>query len=383
MSLWGKTLMRDVDDTHRREDDGNIEYNIPAELYRVEPGQFVVFVSKEGFNEPVSRKMTTLFSILRRLDIVDVKMNVITTNNYDYLIDNVACRSPKDVEAPYEVAIGSWESIVGLIAHYAGMPVEEVAEEASQVEQDSLSINTGELPTIVKLDSSNIPLEEQPAIYYSDEDSQMELLSAKPEKGSNEEKKFIAQREKKIEKVLRECAAFDIELDIDKIKKKVKEAQSIVRDYKLIIKTHHDKHSSKRYKLDLCEIYVADSDDSKLNLTSLQTAVYLSFLLYKNGVSLIDSYDKLRKVARLIYGYLPNSEKTRKDETFLDDTNPIDSYLNTLRTYTSNIRDAVADKVFDPLLAQKFSIEGLKDAPVKIEMSTPEIRKQIKDTFGL
>lgn len=385
MSHWKGAIQRSNSEGYRKEDNGNIEHNIPAELYKIEPGQFVLFVSKEGFAQAATQKMNDLFVYLRSLDITDVKMNVVITDNEEYLIDRVACRSPKDVEDPYKIAIGSWSAIAGLISHYTGLSIEDVVAKDAN---NSLSLSATERPDVVSLDSSDCPVDEAPVVYYSsDEEIYLGLLTAKPEKGSKEEKKFIAQREKKIEKVLRECAAFDIELNLDEIKKKVKKAQSIVRDYKLIIKTHYNTKytniANKKYKLDLCEIYVADSDDCKLNLTSLQTAVYLSFLLYKDGVSLIASYDELRKVARVIYGYLPNSEKTRKADTFLDDTSTIYSYLDTLRTYTSNIRDAVAEKVFDPLLAQKFSIEGLKDAPVKIEMSTPEIRKQIKETFGL
>lgn len=382
MSHWKGAIQRSNSEGYRKEDNGNIEHNIPAELYKIEPGQFVLFVSKEGFGQAATQKMNDLFVYLRSLDINDAKMNVVITDNEEYLIDRVACRSPKDVEDPYKIAIGSWSAIAGLISHYTGLSIEDVVAKDAN---NSLSLSATERPDVVSLDSSDCPVvEAAPVVYYSsDEDNYTELLTAKPKKDSKEEKKFIAQRVKTIEKVLRECAAFDIELNLDEIKKKVKEAQSIVRDYKLIIKTEYKKHSYMKNKLDLCEIYVADSDDCKLKLTSLQKAVYLSFLLYKDGVSLVDSYDNLRKVARVIYGCLPNSEKTRKDETFLDDTNPLVSYLDSLRSYTSNIRYAVADKVSDPLLAQKFSIEGLKDAPVKIEMSTPEIRKQIKETFGL
>ena len=63
----------------------------------------------------------------------------------------------------------------------------------------------------------------------------------------------------------------------------------------------------------------------------------------------------------------------------LDDKNATyDAYMNTLRGYFSTIREAVADKVSDPLIAQEFSIEGFKNEPYGIERSTKEIRKQIK-----
>ena len=82
---------------------------------------------------------------------------------------------------------------------------------------------------------------------------------------------------------------------------------------------------------------------------------------------------------------MPDYEKTRKwGEGIMDDENATyDAYMNTLRSYFSTIREAVADKVSDPLIAQEFSIEGFKNAPYGIERSTKEIRKQIKEVFKL
>ena len=209
---------------------------------------------------------------------------------------------------------------------------------------------------------------------------------SKPEKGSAAESKLIAKEEKKLEKILRECAILGIELDIDRIKKKVEEDLKKTIDYKLIIKTKEARGSYNRYnrhRLDVCDIYVADRDDCKLDFTTLETAVYLAFLLYKDGIGVSDSYDTLRLVARKIYDCLPNVEKTQKADCFLDDNNDIFSYSSSLRSYFTHIREDVADKVPDPLIAQKFSIEGYSGYPYGIEMTTPEIRAQIKDCFGL
>ena len=203
MSHWKGAIQRSNSEGYRKEDNGNIEHNIPAELYKIEPGQFVLFVSNDGFGQAATQKMNDLFVYLRSLDITDVKMNVVITDNEEYLIDRVACRSPKDVEDPYKIAIGTWSAIAGLISHYTGLPVEDVVANDAN---NSLSLSATERPDVVSLDSSDCPVDEAaPVVYYSsDEEIYAELLTAKPEKGSKEEKKFIAQREKKIEKVLRE-----------------------------------------------------------------------------------------------------------------------------------------------------------------------------------
>lgn len=378
-----------------------LQFAAPVELYDIEPGQVVFFVPKEGLDQITARLISEIFVYFRRLyRDNDVKISITPTDN-ELLIDTIAGRNPNEVGIPYEVVVSTRETIAGFASQYFGEDVQAIVD---RVPKDPLAsrlrISATNLPAIVEIDPDNRPAKVQrksveqriESSYQSGFDLGMKI--AKPEKGSLAEKELIAKEEKKLEKILRECAVLGIEneIDIDKIKKKVEEDLKKKADYQLILKTEKVKlatgASSNRYnpyRLSVCDIYVADRDDCKLDFTALQTAIYLSFLFYKDGlgVSVADSYDGLRQIALKIYSCLPGYEKTRKSNTFLDDSNALYSYMNSLRSYFTHIREEIYDKVLDPAIAEKFCIEGFNNSPYGIEMSSPEIRAQIKETFGL
>ena len=364
-----------------------LQYSIPEELFSIEPGQIVFFIPSDGLIDQENlMTLNDFFSYLRPLKMdYRFKVSLVPSRN-ELLIDTIAGRHPQETGAPYKVFVGTWDSIPGIISQYTGIDVQEVREKGPRwIRHRDIST----LPAIVEIDPENRPAKVQSrsveqrieSSYQSGFDLGMKI--AKPEAGSLAEKKLIAKEEKKLEKILRECAVLGIELDIDKIKKKVEEDLKNTKNYQLSIKTK--PNPARPGELAFCDIYVADSEDSKLELTSIETAVYLSFLLYKDGVRVLDAFDELRQVTQYIYLRLPGSEKTRKLEGgILDDKNATyDAYMNTLRGYFTTIREAVADKVSDPLIAQEFSIEGFKNAPYGIERSTKEIRKQIKEAFKL
>ena len=369
-----------------------LQFAAPAELYDIEPGQVVFFVPKDGLDQITARLISEIFVYFRRLyRDNDVKISITPTDN-ELLIDTIAGRNPNEVGIPYEVVVGTRDTIAGFASQYFGEDVQAIVDRVPKEPTVSrLRISATNLPVIVEIDPDNRPAKVQrksveqriESSYQSGFDLGMKI--AKPEKGSLAEQKLIAKEEKKLEKILRECAVLGIEneIDIDKIKKKVKEDLKNTKNYQLSIKTK--PNPARPGELSVCDIYVADGEDSKLELTSIETAVYLSFLLYKDGVRVLDAFDELRQVTQHIYLRLPGSEKTRKLEGgILDDKNATyDAYMNTLRGYFSTIREAVADKVSDPLIAQEFSIEGFKNAPYGIERSTKEIRKQIIEVFKL
>ena len=364
-----------------------LQYSIPEELFSIEPGQIVFFYPSDGLIDQENlMTLNSFFACLRALEQnLRIKVSLVPTRN-ELLIDTIAGRNPQETGIPYKVFLGAGDSIPGIVSQYFGEDIEKVLAVFPRLGR---RYYTTTLPAIVTIDPANLPAKEQSqsiesrieSSYQSGFDLGMKI--AKPEKGSLAEKKLIAKEEKKLEKILRECAVLGIELDIDRIKKKVEDDLRNTKNYQLSIKTK--PNPARPGELSVCDIYVADSEDSKLELTSIETAVYLSFLLYKDGVRVLDAFDELRRVTQSIYLKLPGSEKTRKLEGgILDDKNATyDAYMNTLRGYFTTIREAVADKVSDPLIAQEFSIEGFKNAPYGIERSTKEIRKQIKEAFKL
>lgn len=357
----------------------------PAELYDINPGEVVYFVPKYGLDQSTTYRLFEFFRYMRQLyRDNDLMLSIVPTDN-ELLIGTLAGRNPQDVGVPYDVVVSTWDTIAGFASHYFGEDLATIVARAPKpIRISRIQINDTD-PVIVSIDPDLRPAkvrqQSSESAYQSGFDLGMKI--AKPEAGSPAEKKLIAKEEKKLEKILRECAVLGIELDIDRIKKKVEDDLKNTKNYQLSIKTK--PNPARPGELSVCDIYVADGEDSKLELTSIETAVYLSFLLYKDGVRVLDAFDELRQVTQHIYLRLPGSEKTRKLEGgILDDKNATyDAYMNTLRGYFTTIREAVADKVSDPLIAQEFSIEGFKNAPYGIERSTKEIRKQIKEAFKL
>lgn len=367
----------------------NLRFATPTELYDIAPGQVVYFVSKDGLKQRELYILAELLRYFRQLHKDnDIKLSIVPTDN-ELLIGTFAGRNPEEIDIPYKVVVSTWDTAAGFASQYFGENINEIVEREVKVSILSRIKITTDLPAIVEIDPENRPspkqsIEEQVESSY-DSGFDMGLKIAKPEKGSLAEKKLIAKEEKKLEKILRECAVLDIELDIDRIKEKVANDLKKTVDYKLIIKKQRNNLRNRTIEYNTYDIYVAEGEEYKLDLTGILKAVYLTYLLYKDGLRVEDTYGEFREITQKIYGSLPFADKNEKEAGGVrdDEGTTYDSYIKTLRGYFTNIRDAVADKVADPLVAQDFAIEGFKGAPFGIAKTTPEIIAQIKEDFWL
>lgn len=361
----------------------------PQELYDLAPGQVVYFASKDGLCQFELIILADLLRYFRQLHKYnDIKLSIVPTDN-ELLIGTFAGRNPKEIDIPYKVVVSTWDTAAGFASQYFGEDIKEIVDREVKVLIASHIKITTDLPAIVEIDPENRPspkqsIEEQVESSY-DSGFDMGLKIAKPEKGSLAEKKLIAKEEKKLEKILRECAVLGIELDIDRIKEKVANDLKKSVDYKLIIKKQRNNLRNRTIEYNTYDIYVAEGEEYKLDLTGILKAVYLTYLLYKDGLRVEDTYGKFREITQKIYGSLPFADKNEKEAGGVRDDKgtTYDSYIKTLRGYFTNIRDAIADKVSDPLVAQDFAIEGFKGAPFGIAKTTPEIIAQIKEDFWL
>ena len=213
----------------------------------------------------------------------------------------------------------------------------------------------------------------------------MGLKIAKPEPGSKAEKALKTRMERKLEKVLRDCAILDIELDVDRIKQKVINSLKSTIEYKLALNIKTIKEDSLSF-CTVCDIYVAEGEEYKLDLTAGEKAVYLTFMLYEDGIRIKETAESsFRSITQKIYNQLPDDNKCEKTAGGILDTGDViyDVYEKTLRSDISRIRAEIDDKIANPLIAQDFAIEGFKDKEFGISFSTPELRAQIKQAFDL
>ena len=361
----------------------------PQELYDLAPGQVVYFASKDGLCQFELIILADLLRYFRQLHKYnDIKLSIVPTDN-ELLIGTFAGRNPEEIDIPYKVVVSTWDTAAGFASQYFGEDIKEIVDREVKVLIASHIKITTDLPAIVEIDPENRPsparsIEEQIESSY-DSGFDMGLKIAKPEKGSLAEKKLISKEEKKLEKILRECAVLGIELDIDRIKEKVANDLKKSVDYKLIIKKQRNNLRNRTIEYNTYDIYVAEGEEYKLDLTGIHKAVYLAYLLYKDGLRVEDTFGEFREITKKIYGHLPFADKNEKLTGGIRDAEgtTFDAYTKTLRGYFTNIRDAISDKVSDPLVAQDFAIEGFKGAPFGIAKTTPEIIAQIKEDFWL
>lgn len=367
----------------------SFHFVIPEELYDIEPGQVVYFVSPEGLSQRDTNQLTSFFQYMRRLfKENNIRLSIVSTRN-ELLIDTFAARNPQEVEIPYKVAVSTWETFAGFASYYFGEDLATIMERAPRPTTLSRITISDTAPVIVSIDPENRPAKQQSveqrveSAYQSGFDLGMKI--AKPEKGSPAAKKLRIKEEKKLEKILRECAILDIKLDVDKIKKKVIDSLKSTIEYKLALNIKTITEDSLSF-CTVCDIYVAEGEEYKLDLTAGEKAVYLTFMLYEDGIRIKETAESsFRSITQKIYNQLPDDNKCEKTAGGILDTGDViyDVYEKTLRGVLSTIRAEIADKIANPLIAQDFAIEGFKDKEFGISYSTPELRAQIKQAFDL
>lgn len=369
----------------------------PQELYDIAPGQVAYFVSKYGLTQFEIRILADLMVYFRRLHKDnDIKLSVVPTEN-ELLIGSFAGRNPEEIGAPFKVIVSTWDTVAGFASQYFGEDIQKVVERAPSARVFSrLSISADNLPVVITLNPEVCPIKKTqptslpaqfscPFINGDNGGFGMGMKIAKPEPGSKAEKALKTRMERKLEKVLRDCAILDIELDVDRIKQKVINSLKSTIEYKLALNIKTIKEDSLSF-CTVCDIYVAEGEEYKLDLTAGEKAVYLTFMLYEDGIRIKDTAESsFRSITQKIYNQLPDDNKCEKTAGGILDTGDViyEIYEKTLRGDISNIRAEIDDKIANPLIAQDFAIEGFKNKEFGISNSTPELRAQIKQAFGL
>lgn len=366
-----------------------LQYSIPEELFSIDPGQIVFFVPSDGriSMEELSTLEDFFYCLRAAFRIDSFEVSLVPTSN-QLLIATIAGRNPQEIDTPYKVFVGAWDSIPGIVSQYFGEDVEKIVGELRTPKWRRIKTDS---PAIVTIDPANRSAQKQHKDIDQSVDSSyqsgydMELKIAKPEPGSKAEKALKTRMERKLEKVLRDCAILDIELDVDRIKQKVINSLKSTIEYKLALNIKTIKEDSLSF-CTVCDIYVAEGEEYKLDLTAGEKAVYLTFMLYEDGIRIKETAESsFRSITQKIYNQLPDDNKCEKTAGGILDTGDViyDVYEKTLRSDISRIRAEIDDKIANPLIAQDFAIEGFKDKEFGISFSTPELRAQIKQAFDL
>ena len=171
---------------------------------------------------------------------------------------------------------------------------------------------------------------------------------------------------------------YGVDYDLEQIIKDFEAEKD--KEYKLEIVPERVKSWKEGRTLIDCHLYMTDENGerSEIMLKAQQKAVYLLFLLYKDGIALRDfdrnkSKEPLIKIYTLIQDKLKGHNYIEEPTLTLTSTN-VNSIRNKIRTKISDISKNLK-------YIQDFSIEGPKEKPFKIEAGTQEHRDLIRKTF--
>lgn len=147
-----------------------------------------------------------------------------------------------------------------------------------------------------------------------------------------------------------------------------------------------------------CDIYVHDDDynvpeDKRkpLKFNAIQTAYYLMFVLKKDGLIVDDVTKADWELVKNIYSKLSKrvektyitDKKTGKEIEYTQGVRKNLFTISSIRSYMSEIRDIIHDRISYRSIANEFAIEGYKGKPFGVARATDEMRAEIRKTFGL
>ena len=356
-----------------------VRADIPEELYDIKPNQIVFFVPLEGFSlqylDSIRDDILCIYNYLMELRKDDIDVRIVPTDN-KILIDSFAGRCAHSADAPYDVVLGTKDTIAGFASHFFGEEIEKVINTpiSFAIRQHFSSITT-DLPVIARIDPKERPIRKSAPIGEdSSDDYGMALLPRRPETQKAKSEK-LASQEDKIRKILWESAYLGIDIDVNKIADEVETIKSQPTDgYQLSLKM-------KRTDAGLIDCKVFVGKNKELNLTPIQKAVYLTFLTLENGIVIELATPSFTQRIRNIYKALPDKSQKEEDNGGIMYATYIQS--KTLRSYMSEIKDEISKLIPNGLVAIEFAIEGEKDNAFKVMRSTPEIKEQIVSAFNL
>ena len=201
-----------------------------------------------------------------------------------------------------------------------------------------------------------------------DDELDMGLLRAKPTK---------AQLYKKLEEIMSEAVYHNYDFDIDKLVSELKVKATKEARYNFKIEFGKKTQNSQLYT---CKIYVDDSDEP-LNLSAIETAVYLTFMLFEDGIKPDYLTPKFYERIRGIYQKLSDTVQDWSETSGGVLVKEFD--VATLNGHRSMIRRALKQHISNKNVVDEFAIEGYKNKPFKVGKATDDIRNQIKSTFGV
>lgn len=184
----------------------------------------------------------------------------------------------------------------------------------------------------------------------------------------------IVKIQQDLEDILTECISLTTPIDIEGIFKKLRNDWNNKDNYKLVFEGEKTISGNNV----TCEFYITFHDNKySLKLSAIEKALYILFILHKDGLMLIPS-PKFKNMLKEIYSQI--YPRVQDDKNGIMGGNFSESALNSCR---NKIRNAIKEHISNAKLVDLFAIEGFKVDVNKVAKATDELREQIRGLFTL
>lgn len=358
---------------------------LPMELKNLQDGQIYIYPNlNEGLTESnvlISQYISSVSGkLMKQSDVRNHRpaIFVIPTSN-QALWDTIVCRIDTPKGVVYEIADRG--SLMKMLYDYYGIDYDSVPK-LKMSARYKITPTGGHPEKIYSNVFASDDTFETEAGYGLDSISMGFLTNRQLSK--NEIKKqiltslFEAERNKE---------KYGVDYDLEDILKEFYTEKD--KDYRLEIVPEKDIRTKTKHKIPYidCHIYITDKNNNRkeLKLKPQQKAVYLMFLLYKDGIRINDFPKNEEEIARKKkYGtYLKLYSRIQSklvDNNYIETPQLLQPSLTPIRT---KIKDQLLDIIPNIVYVEKFAIEGYKEQPFKIEAATDKHRDSIIKAFEL
>ena len=360
---------------------------LPIELKNLQDGQIYIFPNlNEGLIEKnvlISQYISSVSGKLMKRSVVRNRrpaIFVIPTSN-QYLWNTIVCKFNSFKGVVYEIADRG--SLIEMLYDYYGIEYCDATKLEMGIRYNITP--TGEHPERIYSDSfyhdDSIDIEEsteyRPDLFsldfltnkqLSDNEIRNRVLSTLFDAEYNKDK-------------------YGIEYDLDDILKEF--YSEIGKTYRLEIVPENviSKRGVQRINYIDCHIYITDENDDRkeLILKQQEKAVYLMFLLHKDGISIyefprnVEEIGHKKKYENHLNLYIKIQSKLL-GSNYIKDPQLLQSGITPIR---AKIKDKISVITPNKKYIEKFAIEGYKEQPCKIEAANDEHRESIIKAFGL
>lgn len=354
-----------------------LQYDIPAELTHIEPGQITYFISKDGITQQIAGDIFNLAVFQDSNYDEKTRINVVATDN-KLLIDNFAGRIPQKSGLPYKVVVGTMECLEEFEDAYFCGKLDGLDCEFPEGRSDGKP-----RPIVITIDPADVSvsvLENEPSSFacpymHGGAEGGMQALVA--EKNAPSEMDL----RNKIADLLSKCERYGYDIDVDGLKSSVREAQRVAKEYQLkldIQVKEWQEVTGKERRIKVCNLYIeGDGIEHLIDIKPAEKALYLT-TIFQGGFFLSDITFGFLEDMATIFKQIPGHQE--KEKGGIMSGSQSSSGIGVMKKH---IRDAVASAIgFGPAV-DEFAIEGYRGQEVSIRKATEKHKAQIREYFGL